>query len=288
MNFTKMQSAGNDYVLIETSNMHRDWSQLAIAMCDRHFGVGADSLLVLLSSDRADFRMRIFDSDGSEAETCGNGIRCLSRYIFEKALIGTRTDQILIETIAGIRKIRLYKNGGRLIRIQAGMGKPEFRADCIPVVIKQGEGSVVNIKSMSSYSVNVDGTDLLLNLVSMGNPHAVYFCQHPVSDFPLSQLGPKVEHLEIFPNRINFEIARVLSREQVEARVWERGVGETLACGSGACAIIVAAQLFGYVGRKVDIKVPGGVLSTEWNGTGEVSLSGPAEKVFEGEWPDEV
>ncbi|MEE9398751.1 MAG: diaminopimelate epimerase, partial [Dehalococcoidales bacterium] len=137
-----------------------------------------------------------------------------------------------------------------------------------------------------SCQVNVDGTDLLLNFISMGNPHAVYFSQHPVADFPLAQLGPKVEHMAIFPNRVNFEVARVLGRKQIEVRVWERGVGETLACGSGACAVAVAAQLCGYVDQKVDIKVPGGVLQLEWDGKGEVLLAGPAEKVFSGDWPD--
>jgi len=168
------------------------------------------------------------------------------------------------------------------------MGEPKFGADDIPVAIKQSEGNIVDIKSMLSYPVSVDGTDLLLNPVSMGNPHAVYFWLHPVDDFPLSQLGPKVEHLAIFPNRVNFEVARVMSRQQIQARVWERGVGETLACGSGACAIAAAAQMHGYIDNKVDIKLPGGVLQVEWNGTGELLLSGPAEIVFSGEWPDEV
>ena len=138
-----------------------------------------------------------------------------------------------------------------------------------------------------NYPVTVDGKALLLNFVSMGNPHAVYFWQQPVSDFPLSQLGPKVERLAIFPNRVNFEVANVISRQQIEARVWERAVGETLACGSGACAIAVAAQLHGYIDNKVDIKLPGGILQVEWDGVGEVLLSGPAEVVFSGEWPNE-
>ena len=288
MKFTKMQSAGNDYVLVETSDIHRDWSQVAIAICDRHFGIGADSLLLLLPSEKAGFQMRIFDTDGSEAEACGNGIRCLAKYIYEKELISHEIARISVETISGIREIKLSKRGDKLIGIQANMGKPEFRAEEIPVVLKQGESNIVDIKSMLSYPVIIDGTDLLLNLVSMGNPHAVYFCQHPVSDFPLSEIGPEVEYLAIFPNRVNFEIARVLSRKQIEARVWERGVGETLACGSGACAITVAAQLLGYVDNKVDIKLPGGALDLEWNGDGEVLLSGPAEIVFNGEWPDEV
>jgi len=286
MNFTKLQGAGNDFVLVETSDMQRNWLQVAVAMCDRHYGIGADGMLVVLPSGVADFQMRVFDPDGSEAEACGNGLRCLAKYALEKGLIGAGTDQILVETVAGIRKVKLFKRESRLIGIQAGMGKPMFRAKDIPVVMRRDKGNILDIKSMLGYPVTVDGTNLLLNLVSMGNPHAVYFWQRPLSEFPLSQLGPKVEHLAIFPKRVNFEVARVVSRQQIEARVWERGVGETLACGSGACAIAVAAQLYGYIDNKVDIKLPGGILGVEWDRVGGVLLSGPAEIVFTGEWSD--
>ncbi len=286
MKFTKMQSAGNDYVLVEGSDIHRDWSSLAITMCDRHFGIGADSLLLLLPSDKAEFQMCIFDTDGSEAEACGNGIRSLAKYVYEKGLVSSATNQILVETIAGVREIKLYKEDNKLAGIQANMGKPGFRADEIPVVISPAAREVVDIKSMIGYPVNVDGMEMLLYLVSMGNPHAIHFWQHPVSEFPLSRVGPKVENLDIFPNRVNFEVARVISPGQIEARVWERGVGETLACGSGGCAITVAAQLLGFTDNKVDIKVTGGLLHVEWDGKGEVLLSGPAEIVFEGQWPE--
>ena len=286
MRFTKMQGAGNDFVLVESNDIQRDWSPVALAMCDRHYGVGADGILVLLPSDRADFQMRIFDADGSEAEACGNGIRCVTRYVFERGLVGIEAEQVLVETLAGIRTVKLDKKGNRLDRILTNMGKPGFHAGEVPVAIKPGEGNVVDIKSMLSCSVAVDGVDLLLNCVSVGNPHAVYFWERPVSEFPLSQIGPKVEHMAIFPKRVNFEVARVLGRGEIEARVWERGVGETLACGSGACAITVAAQLRGHVNGKVDVKLPGGVLEVEWDGGGEVFLDGPAEIVFTGEWPD--
>jgi diaminopimelate epimerase len=286
MNFTKMHGAANDFVMIETADNRREWSKLAIAMCHRHLGIGADSLLLLLPSDRADFRMRTFDADGSEAETCGNGIRCLAKYVFEKGLISPEAEEITVETLAGISRVRLEKKGNRVIKIWANMGKPEFRAAKIPVIIKPGGGHVVDIKSMLSYEVTIDGVDLALNLVSMGNPHAVHFSRYPVSDFPLSRIGPKVENLAIFPNRVNFEVARVLGRQSLEARVWERGVGETLACGSGACAIAVASKLLGYTEHKVGIKLPGGTLDAEWNGAGEVILGGPAQTVFEGRWPD--
>ena len=286
MKFTKLQGSGNDFILLETNDEQRDWSPLAIAMCDRHFGIGSDGLLLFLPSDNADFKMRMFDPDGSEAEACGNGIMCLARYIFEKGLVGPETDQISVETVVSIRQLKFCKKDDRLVSIQAGMGKPVFAAADIPVVLGQGSKKIVYIKSMLGYPVTIDGTDLLLNLVSMWNPHAVYFSQQSVSDFPLSRLGPKVEHLAIFPNRTNFEVARVMSRQQVEVRVWERGVGETLACGSGACAVAVAAQLYGYVDNKVNIKLPGGALQVDWDGTGGVLMSGPAETVFTGEWPD--
>jgi diaminopimelate epimerase len=280
MKFTKLQGSGNDFVLVEADEAQRDWPRLAVAICDRHFGIGADGLLLVSPSKVADFKMRVFDPDGSEASACGNGLMCLVEYASKKGLIKAATLQILVETIVGIRKVELQGN------IKVDMGEPKFKASDIPVV--ESGRDLVDIKSMLGYPVTVEGTELLLNLVSMGNPHAVYFWQRPVSDFPLSQLGPKVEHLPIFPDRVNFEVARVVDQKRIEARVWERGVGETLACGSGACAITVAAQLYGYIGKKVDIKLPGGTLVVEWDGTGAVFLSGPAEISFNGEWPDET
>lgn len=286
LKFTKLQAAGNDFVLVETSDIQRNWSPLAMAICDRHFGVGADGLLLLLPSDRADFGMRIFNPDGSEAEACGNGLTCLAKYVVNRGLADIRAQEISVETIAGIRKARINRAKGKLAKIQVSMGTPKLGAKDIPVVIEEGARGLVDIKSMLSYPVIIANRELLLNFVSIGNPHAVYFCQHPVSDFPLSQIGPKVEHLTIFPNRINFEVANVVNRQRIEARVWERGAGETLACGSGACAVAVAAQLRGYSGNKVDVKLPGGILEVEWGGVGEIFLSAPAEIVFNGEWPE--
>ena len=286
MNFTKVQGAGNDFILVEGGEAQRDWSQVAIAMCDRHFGVGGDGLLVVLPSSIAHFQVRIFNADGSEAEACGNGLRCLAKYALHKGLTDSKAQEISMETISGVRRAKLHTVGGKVATIQVGMGEPKFGAEDIPVAIEQG-GNIVNIKPIMSYPVRVDGKELLLDLVSIGNPHAVYFWQHPVSDFPLSQLGPKVEQHRIFPNRINFEVARIMSRKQIEARIWEKGVGETLACGSGACAIAVLARLHDYIDSKVDIKLQGGILVVEWDGVGEVFLSGPAEIVFSGEWPDE-
>jgi len=288
MNFTKIQGAGNDFILVETSDAAQDWAQMAIAMCDRHFGIGGDGLLLVLPSDEADLRMREFNADGSEAEACGNGLRCVVKYAAYKRLVGADAQQVSVETMSGIREATLHKVGEKITGIQVSMGKPGFRAKDIPVLVEPNQQGIVDIKPILDYPVTVDSKELLLNFVSMGNPHAVCFCKQQVADFPLSRLGPVVEQHNIFPNRVNFEIANVINQQRMEVRVWERGVGETLACGSGACAVAVVAQLHGYTGNKVEIKLPGGILKVEWDGVGEVLLSGPAEIVFSGEWPSEV
>jgi diaminopimelate epimerase len=280
MNFTKLQGAGNDFILVEADKKQLNWSKLAVAMCHRHFGIGADGLL-LLSSDKAGLKMRVFNPDGSEAEACGNGLRCLVKYALHKGLADSQAAEIPVATKAGLRKARLHTQGKKTI-IQTDMGEPKFGARDIPLALEPKPAEPI-----LDYPLTMEGKKLALSFVSMGNPHAVYFGQQPVADFPLSQIGPKVERHPIFPNRTNFEVARVLSPKQIEARVWERGVGETLACGSGACAIAVLAKLHGYTDSKVAIKLPGGTLGVEWGGVGEVSLSGPAEIVFSGEWPDE-
>ncbi len=282
MNFTKVQGAGNDFVLVEADNSARGWSKTAIAMCDRHFGVGSDGLLLLLPSKKADFRMRMFNPDGSEAEACGNGLRCLAKYILYKGL--TQASEIKIETAAGIRQIRIRKVG-KVTGIQVSMGKPELRAENIPVAVGK---DMLDITPILNFPFTIDSRKLQLDFVSMGNPHAVYFQKQSLSDFPLARLGPKIETHKLFPKRVNFEVARVINRQKIEVRVWERGAGETQACGTGACAVAVAAQLHGYVDKKADIKVPGGTLNVEWNGVGEVFLGGPAEVVFTGEWLKET
>ena len=286
MNFTKMQGAGNDFILVEANGVQQDWSQAAIAMCDRRFGIGADGLLLVSPSATAHFQMRVFNPDGSEAEACGNGLRCAAKYALDRGLAKADAQEILVETVAGIRKVKFNRAGDKVTNIQVSMGKPKFGAKDIPVTIESDKGNLLDIKPTLNYPINIDNWQLQLDFISMGNPHAVYFWQQPVADFPLDQLGPKVEQHKIFPNRVNLEVARVLSRQQVEVRVWERGVGETLACGSGACAVAVAAQRHGYIDNKVDIKLPGGILNVDWDGAGEVFLSGPAEVVFSGEWAE--
>ena len=284
MKFTKLQGAGNDFILVDAGDVQRDWSPVARAICDRHFGVGGDGLLLLLPSAVADFKMRIFNSDGSEAEICGNGLRCLAKYLVDNRLNGEHVGEITVETQAGIRRIKLQR-AGKETKIQVGMGEPRFGARDIPVVIEgMRRDSSLDITPIMDYHVTVDGIELYLSLVSMGNPHAVHFTRYPVSEFPLAQLGPKIEQHKIFPQRTNFEVARIISRKSIEARVWERGVGETLACGSGACAVVVAAQLHRYIDNKAAIELPGGVLELEWDGRGEILLSGPVQTVFTGDW----
>ncbi|MDD4986764.1 MAG: diaminopimelate epimerase, partial [Dehalococcoidales bacterium] len=255
MDFTKLEGAGNDFVLVEASDTNRDWSRIAIAVCDRHFGIGGDGLLLLLPSEAADFRMCMFNPDGSEAEACGNGLRCLVKYIIaRKLLAGDKAQQsCYIETKGGIRKAIVNRPAGKPINIQVSMGLPKFKAGEIPTAIGESDRSLVDIKFMLNYTITLDNRKLPLNLVSMGNPHAVYFTGQPVADFPLARIGPEVEHHRIFPQRVNFEVARLIDRQQIEARVWERGAGETLACGTGACAIAVAARLNGLTDGSVAI-----------------------------------
>ena len=276
MRFSKLQATGNDFILVDARDTERDWSSLAKAMCCYHFGVGADGLILMQNSSVADLKTRIFNSDGSEAEVCGNGLRCLTKYAIEKNICSKTT--LAIEGLSGIRQVKAYLSGNKVSRVEVNMGMPRFEPEQIPVEAK------VNIIPILNYPVMVEETKLALSLLSMGNPHAVTFLSESVTRFPLTRIGPKVERHPMFPQRTNFEIARVLSERRIEARVWERGVGETLACGSGACAIGVTAQLAGHIDREVDITFPGGTLTVFWDRIGDVLLTGPVEEVFSGEW----
>jgi diaminopimelate epimerase len=286
MKFSKLQATGNDFILVDafTGSGEGDWGELAQAMCDRHFGVGADGLILVQNSTIADLKMRLFNSDGSEAEVSGNGLRCFAKYAIEKGLVGKMSSRagqgnrsLTIETLSGVRKVKAYMSGSKVNRAEVNMGLPRFQPEQIPVKVK------VDIIPILDYPLVIDGRELTLSLLSMGNPHAVSFLSRPIADFPLAEIGPKVERHSMFPQRTNFGVARVLSRGKIEARVWERGVGETLACGSGACAIAVAARLLDYVEPQVDIILEGGTLTVSWDRVGEVLLSGPVEEVFTGE-----
>jgi diaminopimelate epimerase len=277
MKFVKVHGTGNDFVLLEPRGQERDWSALAVAMCDRHFGVGADGILLVLPSKRADVRMRMFNPDGSEAEMCGNGIRCVAKYAVERGLAALHEGSLTIETAAGVLTAEVTMTGGRVERVRTSMGVPRFAPAEIPVAV-EAEPPIKDLP------LDVGRRSVIVTCVSMGNPHAVHFSSEPVAGYLLEGIGPVVENHELFPNRVDFEVAHVLSRDLIEARVWERGAGATLACGSGAAAIMVAARLHDLVGEKIDIRFPGGTLALEWDGQGEVYLSGPAVEVFEGEW----
>jgi len=276
MNFVKLQGTGNDFVLIDARELERDWPALARATCHRHFGVGADGLLLLLPSEKADFRLRMFNPDGSESEACGNGLRCFTRYLVESGL--ANSPEFKVETLAGVRTVWPHVDKG----IRVTLGAPGLAPADIPMVIEGRDAA--GATPVLDYPVTIAGRELKLSCISMGNPHAICYLDEPVTEFPLSEFGPKVEHHQSFPNRVNFEVVNVVSRSAIRARVWERGAGETLACGSGACAIAVVSRLKGLIDNTVDIMLPGGTLTIDWDGVGEVLLSGPAEVVFRGEW----
>ena len=278
MKFTKMHGAGNDYIYIDARQHSRDWPALAILMSNRHLGVGSDGVILLLASDRADIRMRMFNSDGSEGKMCGNGIRCLVKYALDLGAVPSGTSPISVETLAGVLEVTPIWEGGEMVRASVGMGEPRLHPRDIPV-------NAPGRELVMDYQLHVDGRELIINCVSMGNPHAVAFVEEPVDEFPLHEVGPLVEHNPIFPERVNFEIVNLVDSTRLKARVWERGSGLTMACGTGACAVAVAARLHGHIADSVVIDLPGGRLDVSWPGEGEVILEGPVAPVFEGTWP---
>jgi len=273
-----MHGAGNDFLLVDGATQRRDWSSLAKAMCHRNLGAGADGLLVALPSSLAAARMLLFNADGSEAEMSGNGVRCFAKFVVDGGLARPEGDSLAVETGAGLIAVQLQRQGDSVVGARVDMGRPRLAPAEIPVAVER-EPPVLDLP------VSVDGAAYAVSCVSMGNPHAVHFVTTPVADFPLAAVGPRIERHPLFPARVNFEVARVIDRAHIESRTWERGVGETLACGTGACAIMVAARLHGYVGDNVEVREPGGVLGLTWDGQGSVFLSGPVALVYEGEWP---
>ena len=282
MKFTKMHGAGNDYVYVDARSQEQDWPELARRMSNRHFGVGSDGLILIKGSDVADLKMSMYNADGSEAEMCGNGIRCFVKYAVDRTIVSSSNGSVSVETLAGIRNITPISEYGTVTGARVSMGAPILTPDAVPVKLdaagEYGSGPVLE------YAFEMDGYDLPLSFVSMGNPHAVTFIDTPVVEFPLLTVGPKVENHSIFPRRVNFEIVNVDNPTHLTARVWERGSGETLACGTGACGIAVASILGGHTDNTVSITLPGGTLKVDWDGQGEVYLEGPAEEVFSGEW----
>ena len=286
MKFTKMHGAGNDYLYIDArdhDDFSTDWSQLSRSMSDRHFGVGSDGIILIEDSGIADLKMRMFNADGSESEMCGNGIRCFAKYAIDRGLATPGADGIEVETLAGIRTVVPIYDGDRITGARVAMGEPLLESGDVPVILDPALGYPKG--PVTGYPLAVDSLELSLSFVSMGNPHAITFIDQPVGEFPLHTIGPMVEHHSIFPNRVNFETVNITGPGAMTARVWERGSGETMACGTGACAIAVAARLLGIADGRVDITLPGGTLSIDWDGEGEVYLEGPAEEIFSGEWP---
>jgi len=275
MQFTKVQGQGNDFVLVDGFKEHiEDYSQAAIKVCDRHFGIGADGLVLILPSEKADFKMRIFNSDGSEAEMCGNVTRCVARYVYEHGL--TDKTKITLETLAGLIKPELIFNGNEIQTVRVDMGKPVLARNLIPMTGNPDE-QAVNIP------LEAAGKSFAVTCVSMGNPHCVIFVDE-MEKIDLAGIGPYIEKHPLFPKKTNVEFVQVLSDKEVRMRVWERGAGITLACGTGASATIVACVLNGKTGRKATIHLDGGDLDVEWGADEHIYMSGPAVEVFQGEY----
>lgn len=272
--FVKMQGAGNDYVYILAPDKEPSMLPLlSQKISDRNFGVGGDGLVVILSSEKADFRMRMFNSDGSEAQMCGNAIRCVGKLVYEKGL--TEKRELLIETLAGIRKLELEVVNMKVTRVKVDMGEPVLTPSEIPVCYS-GE------KPMISQPVEIKGEKFPVTAVSMGNPHGVVFVDD-ITDGLVLDKGPELEKDSIWPEKANIEFAKIENRKEITMRVWERGSGETLACGTGACAVTVASVLNDLTDRKVTVKLRGGNLEVEWNKSdNHVYLTGPAVMVAEG------
>lgn len=278
MKFTKMQGLGNDYVYVNCfKEKIENPSELAVRISDRHFGVGSDGLIMINPSEKADFEMEMYNADGSRGEMCGNGIRCVAKYVYDYGL--TDKTSISVETLGGIKYLDLTVEDGKVSLVKVDMGRPELEPSRIPVVA-EGDRAV-------DEPITVDGKEYRMTCVSMGNPHAVVYVDCDVKELPLEEIGPGFEHHERFPKRVNTEFVRVLDRKTVEMRVWERGSGETLACGTGACAVALSSALNGLTEDEVTVKLLGGDLRIQWDRERDtVYMTGPAAVVFDGEWPE--
>ncbi len=274
MEFTKMHGLGNDFIVVAGERALPDnASDLAVRLCNRFFGIGADGLVYILSSEQADFRMRIVNSDGSEAEQCGNAIRCVAKYVYDNGL--TDKTEITIETLgAGVQKVQLTVEGGKAQTVRVDMGEPILQGLQVPTTI--------DAERVIEHPIEVDGREFKFTAVSMGNPHCVIYVDD-AARFDLETWGSKLETHPLFPRKINVEFVTVNSRTQADMRVWERGAGPTLACGTGACATLVASVLTGATDRTATISLKGGDLLIEWNeADNHVYMTGPAAAVYRG------
>ncbi|MCS7186098.1 MAG: diaminopimelate epimerase [Armatimonadetes bacterium] len=278
MIFVKMHGIGNDFVVIgaldELPLPEDRLSDFALFVCDRHFGVGADGVIWVLPSQVADFKMRIFNPDGSEAEMCGNGIRCAAKWFYDRDY--AKGSAIRVETLAGIKTVWVQGRGGKAIAVTVDMGEPIFEPSLIPTKLGEGSEAIevpLDVEGFGTY---------LVSAVSMGNPHCVAFV-NDVDNFPVEKVGPQIEHHPAFPKRTNVEFVQILSRSEMKVRVWERGAGLTLACGTGACASLAVSARIGKTDRKAAVHLPGGTLTIEWRDDGRIYMTGPAVEVFRGE-----
>ena len=275
MKFTKMQGLGNDYVYVNcVEKKMENASQIAIAVSDRHYGIGSDGLILINSSEVADFEMEMYNADGSRGEMCGNGIRCVGKYVYDYGL--TDKTHITIETLAGIKYLDLQVEDGKVKQVRVNMGSPLLRPEEIPIAL-EGE-RVIDVP------ISINDIVYRMTGVGMGNPHTVVFL-NDIEQMKIEEIGPKFENHSYFPNRVNTEFVKVIDRTHVKMRVWERGSGETLACGTGACAVAVACILNGLTEEDVTVSLLGGDLQIQWERKENiVYMTGPAEVVFDGEW----
>lgn len=277
--FTKMHGLGNDYVYIDAINQKiENESSLAKFVSNRHFGIGSDGLILICKSEIADFKMRMFNSDGSEAEMCGNGIRCVGKFVYDKGLTNKTT--VKIETLAGIKTLILNTKDGKVETARVDMGEPILEAEKIPVISTE--------KPVKNLELEAENKKFKFTCVSMGNPHAITIVEN-TKEFDVEKYGKVLEIDKAFPKKANIEFAQIIDRQNINMRVWERGAGETLACGTGACATAVACNLNGLTDRKVNIELLGGTLNIEWNETdNHVYMTGSAVTVFDGELYEEA
>jgi len=276
MKFTKMHGAGNDYVYVNCfEETVDDPTKVAIKVSNRNFGIGSDGLILIMPSDKADVRMRMFNSDGSESEMCGNGIRCVAKYAYDHGIVGKK--EITAETGAGVLTLQLFTGSDNKVdRVRVNMGKPRLTKQEIPML-----GEPVDARTVAQ-PLNIMHTVFSITCVSMGNPHCVIFVDD-VEHFQVEKYGPLIENHDIFPRRTNVEFVQIISRSEVRQRTWERGAGETLACGTGASAVCVAGVLNGLTDKKILNHLSGGDLELEWAEDGHLYMTGPATEVFSGE-----
>lgn len=275
MNFTKMHGIGNDYVYVDcTKRELKKPEEIARFVSDRHFGIGSDGLILIKRSEVADFYMDMYNADGSKGEMCGNGIRCVAKYVYDYGL--TDKKELTIETLAGIKELVLTIEEDKVAKVRVNMGAPILAPEKIPVLASK--------EPVVKEPIVVDDKEWEMTCVSVGNPHAIVFLEEPVSTFPIEKVGPSFEHHKRFPNRINTEFVEVINRDRIKMRVWERGANETFACGTGACASVVAAILNGYCNKKVTVELLGGEMEIEWKDADNgIYMTGSATTVFDGQ-----